>query len=172
MSSEAPRPSGRADLWALGLTAASVLLADQVSKSLVNASLGLGERANVLGDLVILWRTQNTGASFSLFQFNGSQVLFFFVTLLALGLIVSFHRNFRGQGLWLQVLLGFVLGGTLGNFIDRLRFGYVTDFISMGFGDTRFPTYNIADASLVLGMIVLVAVLLFADPSRSRSVAS
>jgi signal peptidase II len=172
MSSEAPRGSGRADLWALGLTAVAVLVADQLTKGLVIASLRVGERVNLLGDLVAIWHTQNTGASFSLFQFNGSQVLFFFVTLLALGLIVSFHRSFRGQGVALHVLLGFVLGGTLGNFVDRLRFGYVTDFISMGIGETRFPTYNIADASLVLGMIALIAVLVFRDPARSRSAAS
>jgi signal peptidase II len=172
MSSEEPRDPGRADLWALGVTAAVVVAADQLTKSLVAAALGVGERVNVLGDLLILWHTQNTGASFSLFKFDGSQVLFFFVTLLALALIGSFHRSFRGQGVWLHVLLGFVLGGTLGNFVDRLRFGYVTDFISMGFGDTRFPTYNIADASLTLGIIALVALILFRDPSRSRSAES
>ena len=94
------------------------------------------------------------------------------MTLLALGLIASFHRSLRGDGVWLHVLLGFVLGGTLGNFVDRLRFGRVTDFISMGFGDTRFPTYNLADASLTLGITALIVVLVFRDPARSRSAES
>lgn len=170
MSSEGEHRGGRADVWALGLTAALVLAADQLSKSLVSAALELGESARVIGDLVIIWHVQNTGASFSLFRFDGSQVLFFVVTLLAFVLIASFHRSFRGQGLWLHVLLGMVLGGTLGNFIDRLRFGYVTDFISMGFGDTRFPTYNVADASLVLGMIALVVVLFIREPSKREHV--
>jgi signal peptidase II len=54
-----------------------------------------------------------------------------------------------------------VLGGTLGNFSDRVRFGYVTDWISVGIGTTRWPTFNIADSGVVVGIILLVAVLTF-----------
>lgn len=166
MSSDAPARFGGRDLLALLLTGAIVAAADQATKALVAATVGVGERVGVIGDVVIIWHLRNTGASFSLFQFDGSQVLFLVVTVLAFALIASFHRTFRGRGLWLQVILGLVLGGTVGNFIDRLRFGYVTDWLSVGLGDSRFPAFNVADASLVVGMAALVAVLLFGDPQR------
>jgi signal peptidase II len=67
---------------------------------------------------------------------------------------------------WLHLLLGVILGGTLGNLVDRVRQGYVTDFVSVGIGDMRWPTWNVADASLVVGIIVLVAYLTFFDGSR------
>jgi len=157
---------GGRDLLVLLATAAVIAAADQVTKAIVAATVNVGDRVNLIGDVVVIWHLRNTGASFSLLQFNGSQVLFLGVTVLAFALIASFHRSFRGHGLWLQGVLGLVLGGTVGNFIDRLRFGYVTDFFSVGFGDTRFPAFNVADASLVVGMATLVAVLLFADPQR------
>lgn len=148
------------------VTGGLIAALDQVTKAVVAATIGVGEQVRIVGDVVILWHLRNTGASFSLLQFDGSQVLFLAVTILAFALIASFHRSFRGQGLWLQLMLGMVLGGTVGNFTDRLRFGYVTDFVSVGVGDTRFPAFNVADASLVLGMGALVVVLLFGDPQR------
>lgn len=164
MSDDAPQTSGRAGLAALGLTALAVLIADQVTKALVVAMLGVGERVDVLGELVRLWHVRNTGAAFSLFQFEGSQVLFLIVTVVALGMVGWFHRAFVGRSLWLQVVLGILLGGTIGNFIDRLRFGYVTDFVSIGFGDVRFPTWNVADAGITVGILLLVGYLVLLEP--------
>jgi signal peptidase II len=151
----------------LGLTALVILLADQLSKSIVASLLAVGERTPVLGDLVVLWHVQNEGAAFSLFQ--GGQLLFYGVTILALGMIVYFHRIFRGRALVLQLILGLVLGGTLGNLVDRLRYGFVTDFVSVGVGTLRWPTFNVADASIVVGILSLVAYLTFFD-TGSREV--
>jgi signal peptidase II len=92
-----------------------------------------------------------------------SAVLFMVVTVVALGMIVYFHRAFAGRSLWLQALLGLILGGTLGNLVDRVRQGYVTDFVSFGFGSTRFPTFNVADSSIVVGIGTLVIVLMLLD---------
>jgi signal peptidase II len=89
--------------------------------------------------------------------------------VLALGMLVYFHRAFRGRGPLLHVVLGMILGGTLGNLIDRIRLGYVTDFISVGIGDLRWPTWNVADASLVVGIIVLVGYMTFLDPRRGEA---
>lgn len=169
MSSEAEPSTGHAEMAALGLVAAGVVLADQVSKALVVASLRVGERAEVLGDVVMLWHVQNTGAAFSLFQFEGSQVLFYVVHVAALGMVAYFHRAFRGRGPWLHVLLGILLGGSIGNLIDRLRQGYVTDFVSVGIGDLRFPTWNVADAGITVGIVLLVAYLGFAEPGGAEA---
>jgi signal peptidase II len=143
MTTHPPRTTGRTDLLVLLGTAALVYLLDQASKALVVANLRVGDRQQIVGDLVQLWHAQNAGAAFSLFQ--GGQILFLVVTAFALGMIVYFHRSFRGQSRWLQLVLGVILGGTLGNLTDRVRLGYVTDFVSVGFGDTRIPTFNWAD---------------------------
>lgn len=167
MSDEAPRAGGRADGMILLLVAAVIVVADQATKALVVANLEVGERVQVIGDLLQIWHAQNRGAAFSLFQ--GGTLLFMAVTVIALGMVVYFHRSFRGRATWLHVVLGVVLGGTTGNFIDRLRLGYVTDFVSFGIGDLRFPAFNVADSSITLGIGVLVIYLFLADPDRREA---
>jgi signal peptidase II len=152
------RPIGIGIVLGIGLL---VLLLDQVTKALVVAHIPFGTSIPVVGDLLILWHVRNSGAAFSLFQ--GGTVLFMVVTVVALGMIVYFHRAFAGRSLWLQALLGLILGGTLGNLVDRVRQGYVTDFVSFGFGSTRFPTFNVADSSIVVGIGTLVIVLMLLD---------
>lgn len=155
------RPIGLPILLAVGIV---VLAVDQVTKALVVANMALGSSVGVIGDVIMLWHVRNEGAAFSLFQ--GGTLLFLVVTVVALGMIVYFHRAFTGRSLWLQALLGLILGGTLGNFIDRLRQGYVTDFVSVGVGTVRFPTFNVADSSIVVGIGILVIVLMLLDRQR------
>ena len=146
-------------------TAAVLYLADQVSKAVVVASLDRGEFIDVVGDVLRIWYVQNTGAAFSLFP--GAIWLFLPVTVLALVMIGYFFRAFRDRGPWIHVILGAVLAGTLGNLTDRLRLGYVVDFISVGVGNTRFPTFNVADSAVVVGIGLLVLYLTLADARRA-----
>jgi signal peptidase II len=169
MSIERPASGGFMKAVVLLLTALAILVADQVTKALVVASLAIGEKTQVLGDLVQVWHAQNRGASFSLFQ--GWSVVFLVVSVLSIGMVAYFHRSLRDQSPWLHVLLGVILGGTLGNFIDRLRQGYVTDWLSIGIGDTRWPTFNVADSSLVVGIGILVLYLLLNHPDRREATA-
>jgi signal peptidase II len=152
----------------LAATAITIYVADQVTKAMVVANLEVGEYVSLLGDLVRIWYVQNSGASFGLLP--GALWLFLPVTVIALVMVAWFHRSLRGRTPWIHVILGMVLAGTVGNLTDRLRFGYVVDFVSVGFGDVRFPTFNVADASLVVGIILLVAYLTFMDrPSPPTS---
>ena len=162
MTTEPQRRTGRVDILTLLGVAAFVLVADQLSKLAIIASIPFGGSVPVIGDLLILWHVRNTGAAFSLFE--GGLVLFIVVTVVALGMVAYFHRTFLGRSRWFQVILGVILGGTLGNFIDRLRQGYVTDFVSVGVGDTRFPTFNVADSAVVCGIGLLVIILTFFSP--------
>ena len=167
MSSQAPPTRVRAELLAMGVTAALILLADQATKALVVSSIEVGGRVQLVGDLLVLWHVRNAGAAFSIFQ--GGQAFFLVVTVFAFGLLIYFHRAFRGRGPLLHVVLGLVLGGTLGNLLDRVRLGYVTDFVSVGIGDLRWPTWNVADASIVVGILALVGYLTFGDRARSEA---
>jgi signal peptidase II len=142
-------------------TAAILFVLDQVSKALVVGAFRPGESVDVIGDLVRLWYVQNTGAAFSLFP--GALWLFLPVTVLALVMIGWFFRSYRARGPWIHVVLGTILAGTLGNLTDRLRLGYVVDFISVGFGDVRFPAFNVADSAVVVGIGLLVLYLSLAD---------
>jgi signal peptidase II len=150
----------------LSATAAVIFIADQATKAMVTSGIGLNERVRIVGDLVQLWHVTNSGAAFSLFQ--GGTLLFLVVTVLAVGMIAYFHRTFRGRNPWLHVLLGVILGGTAGNLVDRIRFGYVTDFVSVGVGDVRWPTFNVADSSIVVGIGVLVIYLMMTDRRRQE----
>lgn len=149
------------------LTALTLLIADQLSKALVIVNLAVGERVSVVGDLVQIWHAQNRGAAFSLFQ--GGAILFLIVSVASVAMVAYFHRSLRARPWWVHLVLGIVLGGTLGNFIDRLRQGYVTDWLSVGFGDTRWPTFNVADSSIVVGIGVLVLYLFLTSPDRREA---
>ena len=145
-------------------TAVVVYTLDQLSKAAVVANLRLGESVDVVGDLVRIWHARNTGAAFSLLP--GAFWLFVPVTILALVMIAYFHREFRNRGPWIHIVLGVILGGSLGNLTDRLRLGYVVDFVSVGIGDRRFPTFNVADSAVVVGIGLLVLYLTLADRRR------
>ena len=145
----------------LAVTAVVLYVADQVTKALVVANIDHGERVPVIGDVVQLWLVRNTGAAFSLFE--GLTWLFLPVHALAIVMVVYFHRQFRDRGPWIHVVLGAILAGSLGNLTDRVRLGYVVDFVSVGIGDLRWPTFNVADPSLVIGILILVAYLTFID---------
>ncbi len=145
-------------------TALVVYVADQVTKALVVAAIPFGARAEVIGDVVLLWHVRNTGAAFSLFP--GATWLFMLVTAGALVMIAYFHRAFRRRTPWIHVVLGVILGGTLGNLTDRLRFGYVVDFVSIGIGDVRWPAFNVADSAIVVGIGILVVYLGVFDGRR------
>jgi signal peptidase II len=155
-----PRP-----VLVLASTALVLLLADQLTKALVVANLEVGDRVDVIGDLAQLWHVHNTGAAFSILP--GATWLFVPVTVLAIGMVAYFHRTLAGRGTWIQVILGAILAGALGNLADRLRLGYVVDFVSLGIGDLRFPTFNVADSAVVLGIGALVAYLTFFEQPRA-----
>ena len=139
-----------------------------MTKAIVAANLAVGERVQVIGDLVQIWHARNSGAAFSLFR--GELWLFLTVTIAALVMIAYFHVSLRGRGLWLQAVLGMILAGALGNLTDRLRQGEVVDFVSVGIGDLRWPTFNVADSAVVVGILILVAYLTLAErPSRRKA---
>jgi signal peptidase II len=127
-----------------------VVLVDQVSKWFVVHHVDNGP---ILGDVLRLTLTENTGAAFGLFP--GARISFIVISVLAaIGLIYA-NRVLRGRDPWRRLALGLILGGNLGNLVDRVRSGRVTDFIDMGIGSTRWPVYNFADVAVVAGALVL-----------------
>ncbi len=132
--------------------AVAVVVVDQVAKALVTASLAPGQSVDVVGDLVRIVFGQNSGALFGLFKDNAA--MFGGVSLLVVGLIVAYHARSTASP-YLTTTLGLLLGGAIGNMIDRLRLGYVVDFVDVGIGPTRFYTFNIADSAISLAILLL-----------------
>lgn len=136
----------------LGLAGVVVVL-DQLTKAWLVANIAQGDVREVLGHTVRLVYHQNSGALFGLFR--DQALLFGVISIGVIGLIVGYHAR-SARSPYLSVALGFLLGGAIGNLIDRLRLGYVVDFVDVGIGDLRFYTFNIADAGVSTAIVMLV----------------
>jgi signal peptidase II len=142
--------------------AAVVVIADQLTKAWLTSMLAPGDRLEIVGDLLRFVHGQNSGALFGLFR--DQALLFAIVSIGVVGLIVWYHGS-SGRNTLLSLALGLLLGGAIGNMIDRFRFGYVIDWVDAGIGDLRFYTFNVAD-SAITGAILLLLLLAFL-PTRS-----
>lgn len=139
----------------------SVVLADALTKAVAVASLApMRDELTVVGDWV-RWRlVYNPGAAFGLHAGAYSRVLFTVLTLVALGILGRVYRSTRpGDGARL-LAVALVTGGALGNLADRVRSARgVVDFIDVGVGDLRWPTFNVADIAVSVGALLLAWVL-------------
>jgi signal peptidase II len=140
------------------LTAFLVVVADQLSKWWIVSRLEVGESLFEAGIFQIV-RIQNTGSSFGLFQGHSFALIivaFVGIAFLLVFTLILYPRFFPSDNLLGRLALGLILGGTIGNLIDRLRFGGVTDFIGIGW----WPAFNIADSAIVVGAIIFAYSLL------------
>jgi len=136
--------------------AAAVIVADQLSKAWVVARFPFEEPVEILGAWLRIWQVANTGALFGLFR--DQAVIFAILSVAVICLILWYHgRAVAGNGWLATVALGLLLGGAVGNFIDRVRLGHVVDFVDMGFpGGWRFYTWNVADAAITISILLLL----------------
>ena len=146
----------------LGL-AGTVVVLDQLAKAWLVSNLVPGQTVDVLGDYVRFVFSQNSGALFGLFR--DSALLFGLVSLGVIGLIVGYHSRSE-RSLYLSVALGFLLGGAVGNVLDRLRLGYVVDFVDIGIGTLRWYIFNVADAAISAAIVMLVVVAILPGVAR------
>jgi signal peptidase II len=139
--------------WARVLVVAAVVLGlDQLTKAIVRSSMRLGESRRVIGGLLDISYVHNKGVAFG--ALAGGGAILAALTGVALGaIVVYFVMRSRTAYLWLPV--GMLLGGALGNLLDRARDGAVTDFID----PVWWPAFNVADACIVLGVLGLLWVI-------------
>jgi signal peptidase II len=143
-------------LWVwLGL-AAIVILLDQFSKTLILGDFSYGESRTVTSYFNVV-RVHNTGAAFSFLAGASGWQRWFFVGLgvVASTVIVWMLKKHPGQKLFCFAI-SMILGGAVGNVIDRLLHGYVVDFIQLHYAGRAFPSFNLADSAITLGAICLV----------------
>jgi len=133
-----------------------VILLDQLTKTLILRSFALGDSVHVTSFFNVV-RVHNTGAAFSFLAGASGWQRWFFVGLgvVAAGFIVWMLRSHSQQKLFAWAL-ALILGGALGNVIDRLMHGYVVDFIQVHWDGKAFPSFNLADSAITLGAIFLI----------------
>ena len=154
----------------LAAVAVAAIAADQLTKHVVTSTLALDESAHVVGPLSI-HHVQNTGIAFGFF--SGATSLVTIVTAVAIVWMLVFFGRSGARHPVLPAALGLLIGGSLSNFVDRIRLGHVTDFIDFAY----WPAFNLADSFIVVGVAILLAALVAADrapgpPRRALDVAA
>lgn len=139
-------------LWWIALV---VLASDQLTKfwvvdTLPFPSYGPGQWIPVIDGFFHLVHVGNTGAAWSLF--TGQSTLLALLAFLTLGAIYYWRRTLGLRERWMQISFGLLCGGIVGNLIDRLAYGHVVDFLDFHFGSYIYPTFNIADSGIVIGV--------------------
>jgi signal peptidase II len=157
------RVSPRSAWTRAGLVLLVVLAADQATKAVVNGAIPRGGREElVLGAALV--NVRNTGIAFGALS-GGGAVVTVVVALALLALLAYFARHATKPLAWLPT--GLLLGGALGNAVDRIREGAVVDFVKL----PSFPAFNLADTSITLGVLVLLWVVEKADRAERREAA-
>jgi signal peptidase II len=149
-ATEPSRPARWIPFFALVIVVAT---ADQIVKAWIVANYQVGEAVPTVGDLLRIAPSHNTGALFGLFRDQAP--IFALLSLAVIGLILWYESR-AGGSLLVTIALGLLLGGAIGNLSDRLRLGYVVDFVDMGIGTWRWYTFNVADASISTAVLLLL----------------
>jgi signal peptidase II len=147
------------------IVAAVVLVVDQLSKAAVVAGIPRGDRVRVIPDVLELVHVRNPGIAGGRLADAGTPVVVLVSVVALTGVLLLLRRSGIRRGLWLPI--GLLLGGGIGNLVDRLRTGAVTDFLQLGGGD---GAANLADQAIVLGIVVLIVLILL--PERRREPAA
>jgi signal peptidase II len=138
-----------------------VLAADQIVKSLVTSGLARGEERDLVAGIKLI-NTRNSGVAFG--QLQGGGAIVAVVIAVAIGaLLVYFARHAQQPLVWLPT--GMLLGGALGNIVDRIREGAVVDFLKL----PHWPAFNVADSAITIGVVILLVVMERGDRARASA---
>lgn len=142
-----------------------ILAFDQVTKFLTKKHMFLGQSKEIIGDFIRYTYIENPGMAFGI-QI-GNKKLFTIFSIVASMVIFFYLLRTRGDKRFVKIALSLILGGAIGNLIDRILYGAVVDFIDVGIAELRWPVFNIADSAVSVGMVILIAIILF-EPKESE----
>ncbi|MBF8808015.1 MAG: signal peptidase II [Enterococcus lacertideformus] len=138
---------------------------DQWIKWWIVNDLSLGETKNLIPGVLSLNHIRNTGAAWSILE--GKMWLFAIITIIAVIVVIALMIKNRAHGSrWLMIGLSLILAGAIGNFIDRVRLGYVVDMFQTDFMD--FPIFNVADITLVCGVICILIYIILDEKEQGK----
>jgi signal peptidase II len=167
MDPSAHRRGGGRNFVLAAIVMIAIVAADQASKAWILGRLGPNGDSNeikVIPGFLRFIYVENTGAAFGMFQ--GKSPILTSLAMLVIVFLIVYFRHAIAQSLWLSIALGLQLGGALGNVVDRFRHGFVVDFVNV----PKWPTFNLADSAITIGVIMLGLYLVTRD-SASNDVA-
>lgn len=130
------------------------LIIDQITKILVIKILPLSGSIEIIKNFFYIIPTNNTGAAFSILL--GKRIFLIVVAILIIGILLYYIKKNKVDGKLNIIAFSLIIGGSLGNLIDRIVRGYVVDFISIKLGSYNFPIFNVADTLIVVGVFLLL----------------
>jgi signal peptidase II len=146
--------------------ATGVVVLDQASKAWIESAFALAsthgpvadlaEPTPILGDLVRIAKIYNDGGIFGLFDATAPVLALASLAVIGVLVVVQARSGPRASW-WTTIALGLLLGGAIGNLVDRIRFGYVIDWVDMGIGGWRFYTFNVADSAISIAIVMMLA---------------
>lgn len=141
-------------MWLVLAIVAVTIIVDQLTKFLVVKYMTLGQSISVIDNFLYITSHRNEGAAWGILQ--GKMIFFYVVTLVVIGLVILWIRklDIKKEKL-LVIALSLILGGALGNFIDRVMYQHVVDFINTYILGYDFPIFNIADSALCIGVFLM-----------------
>ena len=155
------------------LTVAGLVVAlDQLTKLYIHAGFALSESLPVIQDIFHITYVRNTGAAFGIFRDIpelARKLFFLSMPPIAMVIIITMLRGVENRDRWQIFSLSLIFGGAIGNYIDRLRFGFVIDFLDFHYKDTwSYPAFNVADSAITVGVALLLLDALGADKKSLR----
>lgn len=157
------------------LISLAVVVLDQITKRLVASAMELHDSREIIAGLLSLTHVRNRGAAFG-FLSNADlpyqAALFAVLSVLALGAIAAYALKLPAAQHWPQIALSLIMGGAIGNLVDRLAYGYVIDFVDVYWKHHHWPAFNVADSCISIGVGMLILDLLRAPAEGSSSSSS
>jgi len=144
-----------------------IVIIDQISKIIIKESMYLGQSIQLVGDFIRITYVENPGIAFGIRI--GHPIIFTILSLLASIVIIIYMIYHRNGEKTIKYGLAIILGGALGNLIDRLFVQRVVDFVDVGIGDLRWPVFNVADSAVVVGMFMLIYALIKIEKKEKES---
>lgn len=143
------------------------IIIDQITKLWAVNVLKDGSSIKIIGDFLMLSYVENRGAAFGILQ---NQLWFFVIaTIVMMSILLYIFIKFKNITMLSRLSITLIGGGAIGNFIDRIRLGYVVDFIDVRFGNIyNFPVFNFADSFVVVGSFLMVILILFNKFEKSE----
>jgi signal peptidase II len=136
-----------------------VLIFDQLTKQAVRGHLVYGESRPIIEGFFNLVYVRNDGAAWNILSGHG--IILILISVSVLILLFIYRRSFLQEQLSHRILLGLLVGGIAGNLVDRIRFGWVTDFLDFQFGSYHYPSFNVADSAICIAIGLYVLTNLF-----------
>ena len=151
-------------MWLIIAIVALTIVLDQVTKYLVASQMTIGQSIPNIDNILYITTQRNAGAAWGIFQ--GKMMFFYLITLAVIAVVIVWMTRLDiKKDKWLMIALALILGGAVGNFIDRVLYQHVVDFIDTYILGYDFPIFNIADSALCIG-VVLMAIDAILDMKR------